>query len=54
MIDHTCLVHGKKVSEHDCLYCCLCFKPLTPEECNVRADGKKEDVCRPCAAKEKR
>lgn len=51
-IDPVCLVHGKKLSEHYCLYCCLCFKSLTPEECNVREDGKKEDVCKPCAAKE--
>lgn len=52
-IDPTCLIHGKKMSEHDCLYCCLCFKSLTPEECHVLPDGQKEDVCIPCAAKEK-
>lgn len=40
------------MSEHICLYCCLCFKSLTPKECNVRADGAKEDVCKPCAVKE--
>ena len=42
-IDPVCLIHGKKMSEHFCLYCCLCFKSLTPEECNVREDGQKED-----------
>jgi len=55
-IDYTCLIHGKKMSEHPdygCLYCCLCFKSLTPEECNVRDDGVKEDVCVPCAKREK-
>lgn len=54
-IDPFCLHHGKRMSEHElgyCLYCCLCFKILTPDECNVRADGKKEDVCKPCAIKE--
>jgi hypothetical protein len=52
-IDPTCLIHGKKMSKHLCLYCCLCYKTLTPEECNVREDGKKEDVCVPCAEREK-
>ncbi len=55
-IDPVCLIHGKKMSKHElgfCLYCCLCFKSLTPEECNVRDDGVKEDVCKPCAEKEK-
>ena len=55
-IDPVCLHHGKKMSEHElgfCLYCCLCFKTLTIEECNVLDDGKKEDVCKPCAKKEK-
>lgn len=50
--DWTCLIHGKKMSEHPpygCLYCCLCFKDLTPEECHVLPDGTKEDVCNECA-----
>ena len=51
-IDPVCIIHGKRMSEHHCLYCCLCFKSLTPEECNVLEDGTKEDVCKPCAAKE--
>ena len=51
-IDPVCLIHGKKKSEHLCLYCCLCYKSLTPDECNVLEDGKKEDVCKPCAARE--
>ena len=51
--DPVCLVHGKRMSEHVCLYCCLCFKSLTPEECNVREDGTKEDVCKECAGMEK-
>ena len=49
-IDPVCLFHGKRWSEHYCLYCCLCFRTLTPEECHVRADGKREDVCEECAA----
>lgn len=52
-IDPFCLIHGKKMSEHTCLYCCLCFRDLKPEDCNVRDDGKKEDVCIPCADAEK-
>ena len=52
-IDPVCLMHGKKKSEHLCLYCCLCFKNLTPEECNITESGEKEDVCVPCAEQEK-
>ena len=51
-IDPVCAFHGKRWSEHEygrCLYCCLCFKTLTVEECNVRDDGKREDVCVECA-----
>jgi len=51
-IDPVCLIHGKKMSEHVCLYCCLCFKSLTLEECHVREDGKREDVCNECAKRE--
>jgi len=53
-IDPVCLIHGKKMSEHVCLYCCLCFRDLTPDECHVRPDGMKEDVCNECAACEER
>lgn len=53
-IDPVCLIHGKRMSEHDCLYCCLCFTPLTPEQCHVREDGQKEDVCLKCAKQEKK
>ena len=56
-IDLVCLIHGKKMSEHElgcCLFCCLCFKSLTSAECNVTEDGKKEDVCKSCAEKEKK
>lgn len=56
-IDPVCMLHGKKWSEHElgfCLYCCLCFVTLTSDECNVLENGKKEDVCKPCAAKEKK
>ena len=51
-IDPTCLIHGKKMSEHLCLYCCLCYKSLTPDECYINPAGVKEDVCIPCGTKE--
>jgi len=47
-IDPTCLMHGKKMSEHICLYCCLCFKDLKPEECAVDKNGQKWDMCKSC------
>lgn len=52
-LDPVCLFHGKRHSEHHCLYCCLCFKTLTPEECSVDEDGVKWDVCVECAEYEK-
>lgn len=54
-IDPVCLIHGLKWSEHKggrCLYCCLCFKPLTPEECHALPGGVLEDVCKDCAKAE--
>ena len=51
-LDPTCLFHGLKGSEHNCLYCTLCFRTLTPEECNVRPDGQREDVCVACVGRE--
>lgn len=51
-LDPVCLVHGKRLSEHRCLYCCLCFRSLEPDECAYRPDGTREDVCLPCAEKE--
>ena len=47
-MDYTCTMHGKLMSEHMCLYCCLCFEDLTPEECWVDEEGQGWDVCRPC------
>ncbi len=49
-----CLMHGKDMNEHDCLYCCLCFKTLTIDELHIRDDGFPEDVCIPCAEEEAR
>jgi hypothetical protein len=54
-IDPVCLIHGKRWSEHEggrCLYCCLCFKPLEPEECWADADGQKWDLCQECGESE--
>ena len=52
-LDPVCILHSKRLSEHDCLFCCLCFEDLTPEECNTLPNGQKEDICKPCAAREK-
>jgi hypothetical protein len=57
LIDPVCAFHGKRWSEHEggrCLYCCICFDPLTPEECHVDEAGDRWDVCVPCAEAEKR
>jgi len=51
MIDPVCIMHGRKMSEHDCLYCALCYRDLTIEECHRLEDGVTlEDVCEDCAA----
>jgi len=55
MLDPTCAFHGLKASEHEygrCLYCCFCFKTLTPDECHTDNEGVKWDVCEDCAALE--
>lgn len=52
MTDYICLIHGLPKGEHHCLYCCLCFRPITIAECNLLPDGKREDVCVPCAQAE--
>jgi len=48
----VCLLHGKEISEHQCLYCCLCYRDLTEDECHVLDSGEREDVCNECASKE--
>ncbi len=51
MIDPVCFNHGMRWSEHEhgrCLYCCLCFKPLTLEECAFEPNGDRVDICVPC------
>lgn len=53
MTSPSCLIHGLPYATHDCLFCCLCYRPLTPEECHVREDGVKEDVCEKCAIEER-
>lgn len=53
MIDPVCLFHGKKQSEHDCLFCCLCFETLTPETCHEDEHGIKWDICKQCDYMEK-
>jgi hypothetical protein len=53
-LDPVCAIHGKRWSEHDggrCLYCCICYRPLTHDECAVDGDGDRWDVCAgACAA----
>lgn len=49
-LDPVCVFHGKRWSEHRCLYCCECFATFTPDECWVDVDGQKWDVCKACAS----
>jgi hypothetical protein len=44
-MDPVCVMHGKRMSEHVCLYCCICFADLTPEQCASDEHGNKFDVC---------
>lgn len=53
MSDPVCTFHGLRASEHYCLYCCLCFETLTPEECYEDSDGVKWDICKNCGEMEK-
>jgi hypothetical protein len=48
MIDPVCAFHGKRWSEHEggrCLFCCICFKTLMPQECAEDSEGRTWDVC---------
>jgi hypothetical protein len=47
-IDPVCAFHGKRASEHVCLYCCLCFETMTPEECWRDEAGQRWDVHPAC------
>lgn len=49
--DPVCAIHGKRLSEHKCLYCCLCFASLTPDQCITRSNGTR--VCAVCDAMER-
>lgn len=54
-IDPVCATHGKRWSEHEhgrCLYCCICFRPLSPELCAVDTEKQMWGVCRGECAKE--
>lgn len=44
--DPVCAMHGKRRSEHVCLYCCICFTDLTPDECATDSEGQKWDACK--------
>lgn len=52
MIDPVCAFHGKRKSEHLCLYCCLCFKDLTADICFKDKDGQKWDMCQECGERD--
>lgn len=52
-VDPVCLIHGKRWSEHEggrCLFCCLCFDELTPEQCSRNEEGQLQDICFSCWA----
>ncbi len=54
-IDPYCAFHGIRQSEHElgrCLYCCICFKILSADECAVDSEGQKWDACKGQCAKE--
>lgn len=56
-IDPVCAFHGLRASEHKhgrCLFCCLCFKILEPEECWQDEQGQRWDICEECAEFEKK
>lgn len=54
-IEPVCVFHGKRKSEHLCLFCCLCFTDLTKDgqpdwnRIHQLPDGDYEDVCNDCA-----
>ena len=53
-IDPVCSVHGLRLSEHQCIFCALCFKPLTIDQCHVNRKGIRRAVCNDCVEMEKK
>lgn len=47
-IDPVCLIHLKRRSEHECLYCALCYSSMTPDECWVDENGIRWNVHDEC------
>lgn len=41
--------HDGAVCPDGKVMCCVCFERVRVDDLNVTPDGKKEDVCRPCA-----
>lgn len=52
-IDPVCIFHGKKRSEHFCLYCTICFETLEIDECWTDPEGVTWDLCHTCGENEK-
>ncbi|MCR4340280.1 MAG: hypothetical protein NUW01_10395 [Gemmatimonadaceae bacterium] len=53
----VCAFHGMTAEEHEhgrCLYCCLCFETLTPDECWADESGDRWDMCRDCGERDSR
>ena len=53
MLDPVCVFHGKRLSEHECLYCCICFQTLTRDECWRDENGQAWDLCEACGRAER-
>jgi len=45
--------HWGSICPDNKVMCCLCFRRTSLEQLNTLPNGKKEDVCLSCAAKEK-
>lgn len=53
MIDPVCIFHMLRRSQHECIYCCLCFETKTRDELSTDESGSLVDVCKKCAEQEK-
>lgn len=53
-IDPVCVFHGLRQSEHECLFCDLCFRSdLTPDTCYQDKEGVRWSLCWECGLFEK-
>ena len=52
-LNWTCMFHGKKLSEHECIVCDICFRhDIGREDLAINNEDEIISVCKECYGKE--